>query len=59
MEKWLLAFVISVCIVFIIFMIFAIKTFLNNRFGKNVADIIYCAIYVIIVLTAFIRFIFL
>jgi hypothetical protein len=59
MEEWLLAFVISVCIVFIIFMILAIKTFLNNRFGKNVADIIYCIIYAIIGLTILIRVIFL
>ena len=56
--EWLLAFVISVFIVFIIFMIVAIKILLNDRVGKKNADIIYCVIYVIIGLTILIRFIF-
>jgi hypothetical protein len=57
--EWLLAFVASISIVFIIFIIIAIKILLNDHIGKTNADIIYCVIYVIIVLTVFIRIIFL
>jgi len=57
--EWLLAFVASVCIVFIIFMIAAIRTLLIDRFGKNIVDTIDCVIYAIIGLTILIRVIFL
>lgn len=58
-EKWLIAFIISTCIVLIVFMIVAIKEFLNYYIGKRKADIIYYVIYAIIALTVLIRFVFL
>ena len=57
--EWLLAFVASVCIVFIIFMIIAIRTLIIDHFGKNIVDTIDCIIYAIIGLTILIRIIFL
>ena len=57
--EWLIAFIISVFIVFVIFIGIVIKTFLNDRFGKDDADTICCVIFTIIILTVFIRFVYL